>query len=174
MKLCAFTDKAAQIICLSIENERLVESKRNINLLMDRLIPLGEGSETVINRMNKTLADLEQTFKQIRSLSLRVAATHESRTSKAYLTFREDKLAYDLSTMMSLRVAAIHVSGISKEYLIFREDKLAYNLSTMTAKNSRVLAKLQNGAIEPLPVSENTACEETGYRGSQEAQGSLR
>lgn len=93
--LKASTDKTAK---LQAENERLLARLEDANLLMDRLVPLG-GGETAMDLMHKSLADLEQQFQQIKSLLQRVAAVHDARISKRYLTFREDKLAYDLSTM---------------------------------------------------------------------------
>lgn len=93
--LKASTDKTAK---LQAENESLLARLEDANLLMDRLVPLG-GGETAMDLMHKSLADLEQQFQQIKSLLQRVAAVHDARISKRYLTFREDKLAYDLSTM---------------------------------------------------------------------------
>jgi len=111
-RLRVSTDKAAQ---LSIENHRLAESNQNMNRLMDRLIPLGEGSGTAIVGMFTTLTDLEQTFRQIKALTMRAAAVYKSRNSKPFLSFREDKLAYDLSIMTAKYNRAMLQNSVATE-----------------------------------------------------------
>ena len=89
-RLRASTEQAAK---LSAENRQLADSNWRTNRLFEQLLPLGGGG-TAIDHMNRSLDDLEQKFKQIRSHTLDVA-----RTSRAYLKFRDDKLAHDLSAM---------------------------------------------------------------------------
>ena len=83
---------------LSAENERLIERAWRTEKLMNQLVPLEEEGD-VFDRMDKSLTDIERTFRPIKALSLRVAAVQESQISRAYLTFREEKLAGDLSVM---------------------------------------------------------------------------
>ena len=89
-RLRASTEQAAK---LSAENRQLADSNWRTNRLFEQLLPLGGGG-TAIDHMNRSLDDLEQKFKQIRSHTLDVA-----RNSRAYLKFRDDKLAHDLSAM---------------------------------------------------------------------------
>ena len=89
-RLRASTEQAAK---LSAENRQLADSNWRTNRLFEQLLPLGGGG-TASDHMNRSLDDLEQKFKQIRSHTLDVA-----RTSRAYLKFRDDKLAHDLSAM---------------------------------------------------------------------------
>ena len=86
-----------------------------MNRLMDRLIPLGEGSGTAIVGMFTTLTDLEQTFRQIKALTMRAAAVYKSRNSKPFLSFREDKLAYDLSIMTAKYNRAMLQNSVATE-----------------------------------------------------------
>jgi hypothetical protein len=127
---------------------RLEDENGRLKRLVGQLFP-PEQSRPVMSDMERKLDDLERIFGRIKCFSLRVANVQESRTSKKYVSFREEKVLRDLdlmTTRYNLVLAKLKEKNrapIGKDDMHFVKSGGAAKVSSKPESESEELKKLR-------------------------------